>query len=125
MKKLIINPTKTTPAILFFVERGILNIIGKCMTEKAEEFFQEFEKSLNIFIADHSHNSLLITFELEYINTGSSKCLLNMLKKIINSLEKVTIVWGYEEDDDDILEQGKIFEESLKIPFEFRVFRLN
>jgi hypothetical protein len=122
MENLFIGPTNVTPAVLFIVEKGILNISGKCLPENARNFFIEIENALNVFIADHSHNSLVITFELEYINTSASKYLYDFLNKAVDSVENVSIVWGYEEEDEDMLEQGQIFKEFFKVPFDFKIF---
>ncbi len=124
MKNLLINSTSSSPAVLFFVERGVLNFSGKSFSENAIEFYKKIEDSLDIFIAEHSHNSLLITCEFEYINTSSSKLLFNVLKKAAKNIENVSVVWGYEEDDEDMKEQGEVFEESLDIHFDYRVFAL-
>jgi hypothetical protein len=66
--------------------------------------------------------SLIITCEFEYINTSSSKALFNILKKAFDKINHVSVIWGYEEDDEDMFEQGKTYEEALGESFEFKVF---
>ncbi len=59
---------------------------------------------------------------MEYFNTSSSKCILDVFKKLENVFKKnneegVTINWYYEEDDEDMLEAGEDYQSILKIPF--------
>jgi hypothetical protein len=99
-------------------------ISGKSYLENVVEFYKNIENALDDFIENHSHKSLLITCEFEYMNTSSSKIFLNILKKAVNNIEKVTLVWGHEEDDEDMQELGEVFEESLDIHVEYRMFSL-
>jgi RNA processing factor Prp31 len=124
MDKLLINPTSTSPSVLFFLNKGVLSISGKSYLENVVEFYKTIENALDDFIENHSHNSLLITCEFEYMNTSSSKIFLNILKKAVDNVEKVSLVWGHEEDDEDMQELGEIFEEFLDIHVEYRLFSL-
>jgi hypothetical protein len=58
--------------------------------------------------------------QLEYFNTSSSKCILDVFKKLeaINKGENdVLINWYYEEDDEDMLEAGEDYESIIRVPF--------
>ena len=59
--------------------------------------------------------------QLEYFNTSSSKCILDVFKKLENlhnkSVAEVIINWYYEEDDEDMLEAGEDYQSILKLPF--------
>ena len=59
--------------------------------------------------------------QLEYFNTSSSKCILDVFKKLENlhnkSVAEVVINWYYEEDDEDMLEAGEDYQSILKLPF--------
>ena len=60
--------------------------------------------------------------QLEYFNTSSSKCILDVFKKlegIHKSNNEVIINWYYEEDDEDMLDMGKDYESLIRIPFDF------
>lgn len=122
MDNLLIAGTDTTPSVLFFIEKGILTFSGKSLPENVERFYKQINEALDLFIYEHSHNSLVITCEFEYINTSSSKAVFNLLKKAIKSLENVMIVWGYEEEDEDMFEQGQDFASALGVKFEYRIF---
>jgi hypothetical protein len=55
--------------------------------------------------------------QLEYFSTASSKCLLDLFKRLEGINSKVTILWYYEQDDDDMLEAGEDYEAIISVPF--------
>jgi hypothetical protein len=123
MSDLFIENGNSTPAVFFNVNNGILTFAGKSLPENATGFYKPIEEALDVFIIEHSNKLLLITCEFEYINTSSSKALFNILKKAIAGLgNNVSIIWGYEEDDEDMKEQGETFSEAIGVEFEYRQF---
>jgi len=123
MNNLFIESTNGTPAISFDVEKGILALRGKSLPEDAIRFYKSVDKSLDEFIQKKSNTLLEINCEFVYINTSSSKALYNILKKAVENLKQnVSIVWGYEEDDEDLQEQGQDFADALGVNFKFKQF---
>jgi hypothetical protein len=58
--------------------------------------------------------------QLEYFNTSSSKCILDLFKKleaVRTSGNEVTVFWHYEADDEDMLEAGEDYQAIINIPF--------
>ena len=123
MENLIIDSTNSTPAVLFNVKKGILMLSGKSLPEDANKFYEPIENALDEYIQKYSNNLLMITCEFEYINTSSSKALYNLLLKAVKALKfNVSIVWGYEDEDEDLKEQGEDFASALGVEFEYRIF---
>ena len=61
-----------------------------------------------------------VNIQLEYFNTSSSKCILDVFKKleaIHKAKNEVIINWYYEEDDEDMLEAGEDYESIIRVPF--------
>jgi hypothetical protein len=61
-----------------------------------------------------------VHLELEYMNSGSAKSILQLLKELANIVQngnQVVIHWYYEAGDEDMLERGEYFESILKINF--------
>jgi hypothetical protein len=61
---------------------------------------------------------------LEYFNTSSSKCLLDIFRKL-ESLSKsgkseIKVIWLYEEEDEDMMEAGDDYKTIVKLPFEIK-----
>ena len=123
MNNLFIEGTNGTPFVSFDVEKGVLALKGKSLPEDAIRFYKSIDRSLDEFIEKRSSTLLEINCEFVYINTSSSKALYNILKKAVENLRhNVSIVWGYEEDDEDLQEQGQDFADALGVEFQYKQF---
>ena len=82
----------------------------------------EFYKPLIEWISNYSENpkeNTLVNIQLEYFNTSSSKCILDVFKKLESiSDSSVSVKWYYEEDDEDMLEAGEDYEAIIDLSFE-------
>jgi hypothetical protein len=61
-----------------------------------------------------------ISIQLEYVNSGSSKYLLELLHMIEGmhkSGKTCEIKWYFEEDDEAVLELGKHYQSIIDVPF--------
>ena len=59
--------------------------------------------------------------QLDYFNTSSSKCILDILKrvdKIDDAGHDVLIKWYFDESDEDMMESGEDYMDLLEAPFE-------
>jgi hypothetical protein len=119
MKRLEISKKINTPSIVFDADKGHLKIEGRSIPENPGEFYEE----LIDWIKEYFKNPKEFTtfdFNLEYVNSGSSKYLLGLFRFIKDEIaqgKNVTINWYYEEDDEAILSLGEHYKSSLKIPF--------
>ena len=80
----------------------------------------EFYKPLIEWISNYSENpkeNTLVNIQLEYFNTSSSKCLMDLLKRVEQSAAEATVLWYYEEDDEDMLEAGEDYDAIIDMPF--------
>ena len=121
VKNLFYEATGRTPRIHFDYSAGIFEISGKSIPENSFEFFRPVLYWLDNYIKFPLKNTVL-KMSLEYFNTSSSKCFLDIFKKfesINRETSKVLIEWHYDEDDEDMLEAGEDYESILKIPFKF------
>ena len=68
---------------------------------------------------DGAKDTTEVNVQLEYFNTSSSKCILDVFKKLESIIGKtnITINWHYEEDDEDMLEAGEDYQAIINIPF--------
>ena len=114
---MIQEQTKNCPGIIFDKGSETLRITGRSIPENPESVF----KPLRDWIGKHfvSSGSLKIAIALEYINSGSSKHLIEMLKTLKKHHEdgkKLDITWFYEEDDEAIMELGEHFRDTSGLP---------
>lgn len=123
MENLNIEGTPKTPTIVLnAVDRELL-IKGRSIPENSIEFYRPLVNALDECAKEETDN-LKVNIILEYFNTSSSKCLLDIFKKLEKINEKkegsVSINWFYEEDDEDMLEAGEDYQAIINIPFNMK-----
>ncbi len=119
MEELNIEGTPKTPTIRFDVNNGEMLIKGRSIPENSIEFYKPLTEALETY-SESPKPETKVNIQLEYFNTSSSKCILDVFKKLekINSGgSSVVINWHYEEDDEDMLEAGEDYEAIINVPF--------
>lgn len=119
MEKISIEGSPKTPTINFDTDKGFLEIKGRSIPENSIEFYKPLVDSLEKY-ATKPQTATNVNIQLEYFNTSSSKCILDVFKKL-EAIHKggstVTINWHYEEDDEDMLEAGEDYQAIINVPF--------
>jgi len=119
MDAISIEGTPKTPTVNFNAESGLVEIKGRSIPENSIEFYKPLVDWLEEYLANPA-SLTNVNIQLEYFNTSSSKCILDVFKKleaIYKSGNEVIINWHYEEDDEDMLEAGEDYQSIIKIPF--------
>ena len=123
MSNLIINDSIKTPTIIFDIT-GILEIKGKSIPENSLEFYRPVFEWLDIYSQSPAPKTEL-KISLEYFNTSSSKCLLDILRRLetinLSGKSEVKVFWFYDADDEDMMEAGEDYQALVKVPFELNV----
>ena len=119
MKDLVIEKSYSTPLVTFNSKTGMLVIEGRSIPENPTAFYNSLEDWLTeYFKAPQAYTK--IDLKLDYINSGSSKSLLSLLKLARNYFEKGAkgeVNWYFDEDDESIRDLGKHFRTILKMSF--------
>ena len=119
MESLLIEGTAKTPNIRFDGNQGLIEIKGRSIPENSIEFYKPLVDWLDKY-SQGPKQTTKVNIQLEYFNTSSSKCILDVFKKletIHKANHEVVINWYYEEDDEDMLEAGEDYESIIRIPF--------
>lgn len=119
MELLNIEGTPKTPTVILNPSTGVIEIKGRSIPENSIEFYRPVVEWLDEYIKDPRPNTV-VNVQLEYFNTSSSKCILDVFKKleVLKKNQKDVIInWYYEEDDEDMLEAGEDYESIIKVPF--------
>ncbi|MCH7658501.1 MAG: DUF1987 domain-containing protein [Bacteroidetes bacterium] len=119
MEPILYEGTPKTPSVNFDADKGIVEIEGRSIPENSVEFYKPLVDWLEKYKENAQSNTKVI-IKLEYFNTSSSKCLLDVFKKleaIHKAKNPVEIHWYYEEDDEDMLEAGEDYESIIRVPF--------
>lgn len=124
MENLEIEKTKFSLHIHCDVNTGKCAMIGSSYPENAFEFFTPVLLWMERYISEKA-GPLALELRLEYLNTSSSKCILDLFKMLEDYRRQdgdVNVIWYYEQDDEDMMETGEEFLEDLKLPFELKVY---
>lgn len=119
-ENLIIEGTNKTPVIKFYYENGSIEISGKSIPENSIGFYQPIYSWIDNYAIKPSPKTE-IKINLEYFNTSSSKCLLDILRKF-ESIKKagksdIEVLWHYEADDEDMMEAGDDYNSLVDLTF--------
>ncbi len=119
MGPLVIEGTPKTPTIHFDADTGLLEVKGRSIPENSIDFYKPLIEWIDHYgRAPKSKTALHV--QLEYFNTSSSKCILDVFKKleaIRVAGNEVTVLWHYEQDDEDMLEAGEDYAGIINVPF--------
>ena len=114
VESLYIQGSRKTPLVSFDIE-GNFRIEGRSIPEDAHLFFDVIVEWIEDYLRT-PREVTTIDVALEYLNSGTSKFILQILKMLKNSISdnhKLIINWHYEEGDDDILERGEYYSSIL------------
>jgi hypothetical protein len=120
MEKFVIQEElKNCPGIAYYPDDNKLEIVGRSIPENPELIFRRLEEWLTLHF--EKSDGLDVNIQLEYINSGSSKYLYAVLKRLTGygkSGKQVKMKWLYEEDDEGMLELGEHYRDTAGIPLE-------
>ncbi len=108
--------TATTPYFDFDFEKGLMTLTGVSVSSDPIQFYQPIHELLDEYVKEPAAITV-IDIKLDYFNSTSAKCLLDLFKKAEKLGNTATIIWRYEKDDEDLKEAGKEYSEIVKVPF--------
>ena len=110
--------TKATPSINFNSHNGTLAINGRSIPEDSVSFFEPLQKIIREYLANSLPNNV-VNITLDYLNSSSTACLLNVLREFekLNKSVNTIVNWHYESEDEDILNIGLNFSELIDLKF--------
>ena len=127
MENLYIESTETTPKIIFDLKNRKFELKGISRPEDVIAFYEAINYKTANYVNevlekenDFSSFNFNLKFDLIYMNSASSKYILQILdhfKKIFNKGSKITVDWYYDDVDDQIYEDGEDLSDVIRIPF--------
>ncbi len=119
MAPLQLEGSPKTPHVNFDPETGLLELKGRSIPENSIDFYKPLIDWIDRYGRTPKTKTALHV-QLEYFNTSSSKCILDVFKKleaIRAGGNEVTVLWHYEADDEDMLEAGEDYAGIINVPF--------
>jgi hypothetical protein len=118
MEILNLDGAKNTPKVILDKDRGVFEISGQSLTDNAAEFYRSVLVWLKKYAADPNPSTEFV-FKLEYINTASSKMILDVITSL-EGIKDAKVLWYFQEDDEDMEERGEELAQLVNVPFEFK-----
>ena len=121
MDPLFIIGSNECPTIILDKDKATFEITGQSLPEEAISFYTPVIDWFEHYVKDPLPETVLL-LKLDYCNSSSTKAIadvLEVLEEFCKKGGKVEVRWMYMEDDDDMLDVGKEFQEILKVPFTF------
>lgn len=119
------NPNYEEPYFNIDKVNNRIDLTGRSNIEYAFNFYKAIIEDVKNYINENPVK-VDIHVNLDYFNTTSSKCMLDIFKsfkQLAMTNNNVTLYWYYEEDDEDIKEAGMDYSEILSyINFKFIEF---
>lgn len=116
MDNIRIEGTSKTPSVAFDAGSGLMEVKGRSIPENSIEFYKPLMDWIEAY-AKVAQPKTTVNIHLEYFNTSSSKCILDLFKKLEAVNNEIVINWYYEEDDEDMFEAGEDYDAIINIPF--------
>jgi hypothetical protein len=119
MDNLIIEKTKSSPAVNFNAVSGKCELSGSSYPENASEFYNPIFDWLNKYFTEITRE-INFNFSLDYLNSSSIK----FISELVDKLDKygkvgigVEINWHFKDEDEDIKELGEEFKDEVSCKF--------
>lgn len=118
MEKLVIEGTKVTPGIKGDPATGKIELTGRSIPENATSFYKPLLDWIEKYKIQPQASTEL-TFYLDYINSISQKIIYDILDRCveISNKNELVVLWKYDEDDEEILDEGKVFQSKFDLDF--------
>jgi hypothetical protein len=120
MEVLNIPMTASSPLVRFEPESCTLRIEGESYPENSFEFYEPILTWLKDALA--SLDSLCLDIDVSYMNSSSTKCMLDLLDTMEEAAaqgKRLSVVWRYDPENPRALDLAEEFKE--EVSFEFRI----
>lgn len=121
MQRYFIAETKSSPAIDFDPATNLLSLIGQSYPENAFKFYEPVLEWADEYLARLSPDTEAnLEFQMPYMNTSSTKCLMMLLDKFDSAYsqgKRVAVRWICNADNESEFECAEELKEDLSLPF--------
>jgi len=121
MESIIRDASAKTPKVYLDADKGLIELKGRSIPENAIEFYTPVFNWI-VAYGELKKENTVVNMQLEYFNSSSSKCIMEIFKKleVVAKLgNKVVINWYYDKDDEEIYSAGMEYKSLSNIPFKF------
>jgi hypothetical protein len=113
-----IAQSRSTPAITFDPDGRRMLISGESYPENSFHFYAPVTEWLTEYLAGVAE--LHLEINVSYMNSSSTKCMLDLLDLLDNAHERgcaVSITWRYDRENPRSFDLAEEFQEEVSLPF--------
>ncbi len=117
MEDMRLEMTKFTPEITLDAGAGEIEIRGKSYPENTFEFYEPVMKWVEAYFAKGPKEKTVVTMEIIYFNSSSSKLFFDFFDLLEEASEKghaIEVNWVYDGENESALEAGEDFKEDFE-----------
>jgi hypothetical protein len=120
MNPLIIEQTEDTPKVVFDINNNFFEISSRSLPEDSINFYAPVIDWLQHYVLNPKEESNF-EFHFEYISTSSTKQVMKLFILIdeLAKAKKVSVIWKYDKDDEDMMQTGKRLQKLTTLNFNF------
>jgi hypothetical protein len=123
MSALTLKESKNTPEVILDPSSGKYLIKGKCFPENAKKYFVPI---LDWFTFAKISDDFRVEVTLDYISSSSVIAVLELFRHIEKCATSAgfnaSIIWFYEEGDDDMASVAMNYQKLCKLPIEIKEY---
>lgn len=127
MENITLTSSPTTPyfpEVMFDADKGVCEISGESYMEETYKFYLPLINWLKDYTKEVK-KPVELNIKLIYLNTSSTKCVLDMLEILKDYEEdggKVKVNWYYDKSDPDMVDEVEDFEAESGVKIELKEF---
>ncbi|MFC2086467.1 DUF1987 domain-containing protein [Bacteroidota bacterium] len=118
MEAIRLTETASSPIVTLDKETNEFSFTGRSLPADPQEFYTPIFKWFDEYLKNPNKETNIV-FEIEYMNTASSKMLLELFRKLKDYIDagiSINVKWIYDEDDEEVLKSGIDFAKFTGIP---------
>lgn len=124
MENAFIKKNLSTPEVVLDAQMGYISFEGKSRPEDPDAFFVPITNWMLEYVKEPAEKTI-VDFKFSYFNTSTSKKIIEILMILdilyINKKD-IEINWYYNANDEDLLEDGEMFNELNETPINIIAF---
>ena len=119
MEEYLLDETKSSPKVRLDPHKGLIELSGRSVPENAFKFFKPVLEWVGEYAKNPQPESK-VRFDFDYLNTTSSKCILDLLFRLgelaAEGKTRLEVNWHVNENDEDMIEAAEDYAEAIEVP---------
>ena len=122
MQRYFIGSTKSSPTVDFDPAANLLSLVGQSYPENAFKFYEPILEWVDRYLIQlPPEDEAILEFQMPYMNTSSTKCLMMLLDKFDSAYsqgKRVAVRWMCNADNESEYDCAEELNEDLRLPFD-------